>query len=222
MKQRYEQKKIAYCKALDHLRNIKGISNAETNDKLFWYIGESIRTIQVYFHTTLSSSPAEIRTECDKSKPIYNYDSKNGLCKNWDNLDFFTTTISILSLQLAIEEWIATELGEPEKANPSFRDHYNLVIEQIANDKNKEKAKEFFDAFNLLRNKIAHRHSNTTISKENNKELKRNGFYCVNQIKNEKYQLFLDPDGCVDIIENTMNKLTDIRNTMKRKGGKND
>ena len=116
---------------------------------------------------------------------------------------------SILSLQLAIEQWIINEFHKPKRENPNFKDHYQLVIEKIKNDNHKKELEEFFDALNILRNKAAHWHSNTKISKSERESINKGGFDTTKIIKNNA--LVLTPADCIGIIKISMEAISKIR-----------
>jgi uncharacterized glyoxalase superfamily protein PhnB len=170
MHNRYDKLKLDYAKSALELKDLyDNTRNDKTEDSALWYMGEALGALCVYYVSCTNTSPSSENTALNNMGPRYNYEPSNE-CKSWDNLNFFTTTITILALQLSIEEWIIQEIGSSNKANPHFIDHYQLVLNMINSGEEKKNAKVFFEALTLLRNKSSHRHSNATINeKEENK-----------------------------------------------------
>lgn len=206
----YDSRKMEFADALANLIQLtEKTRNHQTTDKALWFIGDSCIALSVYFSACITTSPSDKKTEFDDRRPRLNYDSSSNKCEAWDNLYFYTCTFSIMSLQLAIEEWILSEFGRPEKINPRFPDHYKLILNQIKIDNQKKYAKAFFEALDILRNKSAHRNSNTKITKNELNKLKNGGFD-TNQIVINNF-LYLTPTICIRIMQIAMDKISEIR-----------
>lgn len=205
----YDHLKSAYADALDQLETIiQQTRPTSTGDKALRYVGESCTAISKYYLACITASPSDKRTQYDTIDSQYHYD-QNGKCQSWDNLNLFTCAFSIISLQLAIEEWIIAEFGSPSKKDPTFKDHYQIVLNKIHDENRKEQSKSFFEALNILKNKAAHRHSKTTISENDIIKLKNAGFESINT--NRQNNLNLNPMICINIIDTVFTKINQIK-----------